>query len=1298
MEVEKPSTLVLGSGNVAENWRKWKRRFEIYLEATGLVNATAIRKCATFKSVVGDDGLDVMETMDFRKDLTANPPVDETKQLDVIIAKFDAYCMPRKNVTVERFAFHSRKQASGEPVDVFITDLKSLASTCEFGELKNSLIKDQIVLGIHSEKLRATLLEKGGGEKGLSLEDAVSCCKLKEVSEGHLKSIVSSTEVAGVQSNAKFSGKSKGYAPNKGVRCKRCGKSAHKFDKCPATDSDCRKCGHRGHWAAMCISKTNKVNSLTSQESSTGEFLGEVSSRSKGKRSGGETKVRVVSGIFDKTVHFKIDTGAGVTVVPPMAGLPSLNRSDMPLFGPGKTSLTVLGCFQAELSHNNESVTSTVYVVKGQEGCLLSKGDSLALSLVEFTNVDQVSNSYPGDAQLYVGLGLLKGRQHTIQLREGAEPFAIYTARPIPIPQKETVENELRRMEADGVIRKVMEPTEWTAPMVVVPKANGKVRICADFTKLNKAVKREVHPMSAVSHSLAQLSGGRVFSKVDANSGYWQIALAPESQKLTTFLSPLGRYCYQRLPQGLSSAPEVFSKEMSVVMDGLDSVVVHMDDLLVWGKDRECHDRALDEVLRRIHKAGMTLNPSKCMFRQSSVKFLGRIVDAEGIHADQTAIESIMALPPPTCVKELQSFLGAVNQYSEFSSSIAELTHPLRELLRKNVVWMWDQAQQSAFEDVKKEIARPACLAQFNTELPTIVTTDASGYGMGATLSQVQKDGSRRLVAAASRSLTDAERRYACIERECLCIAWAVEKFRMYVTGLVFTIETDHKPLIPILMSKDIASLSPRLQRFRLRLKCFEYTVSHIAGKNNQMADLLSRRPQFRPTKEDEVEVSECREFEVNLVEAIPASERRLGQIRQAQLQDEVCLKVREYCGKGWPKFLSSTEILLKPYWVIQHELTVVDDLLLRGSRLVIPSQERLDVLEKIHTGHLGITKCRARAKESVWWPGISDSIEQMVKRCNVCKENSPKPTEPLLPTEWPQRPWEMVASDLFEYSGRSYLLVVDYHSRYPEIARLENTSSATVINHLKSIFARHGIPSMLRSDNGPQYASREFALFAEEYDFTHVTSSPRYPQANGEAERMVRTVKALFKKGEDPYLALLAYRNTALGNGKSPAELLMGRSLRTNLPSVPKVQQGVDEMAERERVYRQRMKTNHDERHKAKALMTPTPGTEVLVRDMQRYGTVTDVSDRSVTVQTPRGTVRRNQRDLVTRSAESGDNSSETASKESRPLGLNDDEQGEGYGLELLYGRDSNGDDSDTDGRRKSERKRKPPERFGWE
>ena len=684
-------------------------------------------------------------------------------------------------------------------------------------------------------------------------------------------------------------------------------------------------------------------------------------------------------------------------------------------------------------------------------GGLLSKEDSVALGLVDFpvnavaedkesSPLSDIKKEFP---ELFQGLGILKGRGHTIRLKEDVRPFTLYAARQVPIPLQKAVEEKLKEMESAGVIRRIDEPTEWVSPMVVVPKKGGKVRICTDFTKLNAAVRREIHPMATVDHSLCQLSGNSVFSKLDANSGFFQVPLDPESQVLTTFLAPSGRYCYLRLPMGLCSAPEVFQKQMSSVLCGLKGVVVHMDDILIMGKDTTSHDENLQNVLQRLKDAGMTLNAEKCQLRLKSLKFLGRIVDAEGIRPDPEATAAVLALPTPINVKSLKSFLGCVNQYGKFSPHLAEVTEPLRALLKKGTVWMWGPAQQSAFDRTKSELAASPVLAQFELGRPTTVTTDASRSGLGATLSQVQPDGSRRLVAAASRSLTGAESRYACIELECLAIAWALERFATYLTGLTFSLETDHKPLVPILTTKDISSLSPRLQRFRLRLRAFDYEIQHIPGTQNVTADMFSRTPCSEPSDSDLEEVMVCQLFEERVIADLPASGRCLSQLRDSQRHDEVCAKVRKCCVEGWPKYLSSTDTLLRPYWEVQDELTMVDDLLLRGTRIVVPSSERLDILEKIHTGHLGIVKCRARANRSVWWPGMSTLIEEMVNRCSICKELRPLKREPLLPTAWPEHPWEMLGSDLFEYRGNNYLLVVDYHSRYPEIAKLASTSSA---------------------------------------------------------------------------------------------------------------------------------------------------------------------------------------------------------------------------------------------------------------
>ncbi len=245
----------------------------------------------------------------------------------------------------------------------------------------------------------------------------------------------------------------------------------------------------------------------------------------------------------------------------------------------------------------------------------------------------------------------------------------------------------------------------------------------------------------------------------------------------------------------------------------------------------------------------------------------------------------------------------------------------------------------------------------------------------------------------------------------------------------------------------------------------------------------------------------------------------------------------------------SALNATMLPYWSHRGEISVEQGLLLRGVRLIIPKVMQAEMLDRVHDGHQGITKCRERAKQSIWWIGLSTALENIVKSCQKCIENTSDHAEPLLPSEFPSRPFQRVATDLFELNGQPYLLVVDYFSRFIEIAKLSSLGSNAVISHLKSIMARHGIVEILVSDNGPCYCSAEFKKFALTYGFKHITSSPRYPQSNGLAERAVQTIKHMLKKADDPYLALLAYRTTPLHNGFSPSELLMGRKLQTTIP-----------------------------------------------------------------------------------------------------------------------------------------------------
>ena len=320
----------------------------------------------------------------------------------------------------------------------------------------------------------------------------------------------------------------------------------------------------------------------------------------------------------------------------------------------------------------------------------------------------------------------------------------------------------------------------------------------------------------------------------------------------------------------------------------------------------------------------------------------------------------------------------------------------------------------------------------------------------------------------------------------------------------------------------------------------------------------------------------------------------------------------------------------------------MVGGLLLKGSRIVIPTSMRKVIMDQIHDGHQGITKCQDRARASVWWPGVTNHIKDLVTRCEICSRERVNRAQPLIPGVFPNLPWQVVGTDLFHFNNCNYLLVVDFYSRYIEIANLSSTTSLSVINHLKSIFARHGIPQTVKSDGGPQYSSFEFRKFAEQYSFEHVTSSPEFAQSNGEAERAVKTCKEILikaqKSGQDIYLALLAYRTTPIACGYSPSQLLMNRTLRSPLPQIAeKLEPAVpnkEALREKETKYRKQMAKNADTHRGARDLPDLENGQRVHLKSKGKDYTVVashGTAPRSYFIKGPDGEVlRRNRRHLV--------------------------------------------------------------------
>jgi hypothetical protein len=814
---------------------------------------------------------------------------------------------------------------------------------------------------------------------------------------------------------------------------------------------------------------------------------------------------------------------------------------------------------QTELTLRGQNLTFQI-VKKGE--AILGKEACKSLGLIQRTQVKEIKTVKPQNEtvkpqnenkgvqnftelatefkDVFTGLGCISSNYKLVVDKN--VPPSIDPPRRIPHSMHDKVKEELERMEKLNVIVKEDEPTQWVNSMTVVTKQNGKVRICIDPTKLNKAIKRAHYPTKTVEEVAANMPDAKYFSMFDANSGYWQISLDTPSSKMCTFQTPWGRYRFKRLPFGVSTSGDAFNQVMTALFGDLEGVSIIVDDILIHGRTIQEHDERVRKFLNRAREVGLTLNKDKSKFRRPEVIYCGHILSADGLKPSPEHIDPILKMETPTKKEEVRRFLALVGYLHKFMPALSEKSKPLRQLLEKDIEFHWEKQHEDSFQQLKKDVTKAPVLKLFDARKPVTLQVDSSKFGLGAALLQ-----SGQPVLYASRSLDKTQQNYAVIERELLAICFATQKFHQYIYGKSIHIETDHKPLLGIL-AKPMHAISARMQRMRLRLQRYDLQVSYKPGKEMFIADTLSRAPIKLKTGNDTL-------FDESLeVNMINATADKLCELKEATECDPTLQILKKFTQDGWPE-KSEIPQNVRPYYSYRDEISEEKELLMKGNKLIIPKSLQREMLEKVHAAHLGIVKSKALAREAIFWPGLSSQLEDMISACSVCQSvRNDLPSEPLQPQEIPDMPWNKVAIDLFHFQDREYVLCVDYYSKFPDISYLPNTTTATLVSALKTMFTRFGIPTEVVSDNGPQFSSREFKLFATTYGFKHTTSSPGYAQSNGQAERHIQTVKKLLLKAEasggDINLCLLGYRNAPLdGVGLSPAQLLMSRRLNSQIP-----------------------------------------------------------------------------------------------------------------------------------------------------
>lgn len=1271
-----PSPMIV-KGDQVNNWEFFRQQWTDYEVATGLEGQDNKVRMATLRSVMGKDCLQIL--------LNLNLTVDERASVEASLKALESYFKPKRNVVYERYVFNTCNQIAGESIDAYTNRLRKHAATCEFGTLTDELIRDRLVLGIQEESTKLRLLK----EDKLDLNKALNICRSSEIATSQLKAMSLDSKAQSkeeirvirdrkpkpqhmsrnVRQTQRASRDDTNSESNhrKKYKCYNCGGSErHKLQDCPAYGRECKACKKKNHFASVCLSKgSNDVKALRSEETDSGsddsdeyaykiEEVGSV--KTKGKQLITKLSFRDTNSRSNTDLDCQLDTGATCNVIS-HRDLSIINQDVNPTL---KQSNVKLRLFDGSVMNPLGEVTLKVnnehcfkfQVVNGKHKPILSAETCQQLELLKINqHIHQVSETGTGNSlltketilkdyqDLFEGLGNIG--HATITVDPNTTPVQ-HAPRRIAVTLHKEVKDKLAELEKKEIIVKETEPTEWISSMVVVAKP-GKIRICLDPKDLNKAIKRPKYQMPTLDEMLPKLGKAKVFTTLDAKDGFYQIKLDDNSSKLTTFWTPFGRYRYLRMPFGISSAPEEFESTLHERLGDLEGVEVLRDDMLVVGygdtleEANKNHDGNLLRLLKRAREINLKFNIKKLNLRRKEVKFMGHVLTSNGLKPDPDKIKAVTEMPKPTNKQETLSLLGFVNYLAKFLPRLSEVALPLRELTSKNARFVWSSQHDKSFTEVKQLVSANPVLKYYDMDAEVTIQCDASEKGLGATLLQ-----NGQPVAFASRTLTPVEQRYAQIEKECLAIVFACSKFSQYITRReLITVESDHKPLQSI-FKKSLLAAPGRLQRMILRLQKYNINVIYKPGSQMYVADHLSRAylaDQGEPG--DEFQVFALELEEINLLNNVKITSERLAQLQKATEQDPVMQSLKNTVLIGWPETRDQVPVPIQDYWNFREELTLYNGVLFKNQRIIIPQALRSEVVARLHSSHQGIEACLRKARDRVFWPAMHHDIKNAVTTCQICAEfQSNNASMPMQSHEIPDRPWSRLATDLFTLKSKDYIVLVDYYSDYIEVSPITDATSSAIIKFLKVQFSRHGIPDVLVSDNGPQYISNEFAQFAREWEFKHVSSSPYHPKSNGKAESAVKIAKNLFKKAmqdnRDPWLALLDYRNTPTqGMQTSPAQRLMSRRTKTLVPIAtsllyPEVAEGVAAKIE---LKRQKAKGYYDKQ--VKTLPDLEIGQEVRISPIQRgkpwqSGTCTEkLSDRSYVVESDGELLRRNREAL---------------------------------------------------------------------
>lgn len=1120
---------------------------------------------------------------------------------DIFVKTLSVLYKPTENVTLKHFHFRSIIQKEGETFIAFcnrvLLEAKHCSFKCDSAECsaEDTAIRDQIIIGMKNNNIRQESLKRSWDLKTLRQEGM----KIESAERGGAEIHGEDVYKMGPYS---FQGlKNRKYGHDKveedksniktTTTCYNCGNKANNIKKhktvCPARSSKCFKCQRMGHFGKLCkstkdVKKLDEENEEEDSEKIYNVNLFRVTTQNMFKgQSNSDFKIEVIVNNALGTVI--ADTGAKVSVCSLQQAKKwniqnKMFASNIKLKPFNSKPIKVEGQAICAVTFGSNSVPVKWYIIADDCEPILAGNSAIALGIITLNRkegiiapINMIHTDSNGKIQSclaeyahnFQGIGRLKNHEIKLHVNPDIKPVAT-PPRSIPYHLKEQATKVLQEMISNDIIEEhpINEPAPWVSNAVIAPKPDGGIRMTLDARNVNKAILQTNHPIPRHEDIKAKLAGCKIFSKLDFKSAFWQIELHESSRYLTVFHANDKLYRYKCLTMGIKPAQGELNVALKPLFSNIKNVYLIHDDLVIATKVMTEHIQAIQEVMKAISEAGLTLNPKKCTFASSEIHFWGMIFSAEGMRPDPAKVDALNFITPPTNKENLISFLCMMQSNSDFIENFAQKAAPLRELTKKNVHFKWETKHQKCFEKLVENFKKETLLRYFDIKQNIFVITDAHVTGFGAILAQGDDLSSAKPVVIASRTTSNAEKRYPQLDLEATAVDFALRRFRNYLVGAKeVKIVTDHKPLCPIFNTHRQGSI--RTERIKLRHQDINYSVLYQQGKKNQ-SDYLSRhgKPFSKLPEKQQIEADELQNLLYCLHVTPIIDQLGISSIAKQTEEDptlsELLLIVKS--GKTWiPKTASKD---LQKFQPILNEITLSgNNILLKSDRIILPEKLQETAIQLAHRGsHPGISSMERRLRSHFFFHNMQSKVMKFVNTCIHCKMFVDKKTsEPIEYHKTPSRNWETVAVDLFGPmpSSNHVIVVQDLSSRYPAAKLVSSTKAEKVIPALKDIYNNYGRPEIQISDNGPPFNSKAMTEFANENQIHLRKIPPLHPSSNpaetfmkplGKTMKIAHATKTSEKNALEQLLD--NYRDTPHpATGLSPSSMLFRDNKKTIFP-----------------------------------------------------------------------------------------------------------------------------------------------------